>query len=115
MSWISSRKKACDKCGKRMLNCDVVYIEGARIDLCVPCAKAFMSGFEQWKKDKDAKANIPTDKNVEITSNLPYVNCTECGGLIMPCIMGFSEQLRDAKICMSCMEKKVMNALKGVI
>jgi len=28
MSWINSRKKACDKCGRRLLICDVVLIEG---------------------------------------------------------------------------------------
>ena len=112
MSWISSRKKACDKCGKRMLLCDVVNIEGMSIDLCVPCAKSFMEDFKIWKEKKELEKE---ERTIEVSSNLPYVNCTVCGALIMPCIVGFSEQLRDAKICMECMEKRVLKAIKGVM
>ena len=110
MSWINSRKKACDKCGKRMLICNVVNLSGVSADFCTSCAKDFIRGFETYQAQKKEQSS-QADEHIEISSNLPYVKCRDCNSLIIEAIVGYDTYQRDAKLCLSCMQKRMLAAI----
>ena len=111
MTTISSRKKRCNMCKSAQLNYHFLEVL-PEVHICDNCKDEFIAKWNEWKANKDAEVEV--ERTIEVSSNKPYVNCTVCGALIMPCIMGFSEQLRDTKICVDCMEKRIMKAIEGM-